>query len=140
MQRGRSPLNSGVQGTPCSARDSPRLHSARVQPNVGSFHSSLRYNKNGRSKKGFKLARKAREYCESNLYNAGIKGHNSQLLFFDDEDRLHFLKAIFLACEEFEVGLAAWTLMNNHAHFFSITKLKPCLHSLSRLEPAILNG
>ena len=70
------------------------------------------------------MARKAREYCESNLYNAGIKGHNSQLLFFDDEDRLRFLRATFLACEEFEVGLAAWVLMSNHTHFLFHNEIK----------------
>ena len=63
------------------------------------------------------MSRKPREGCESNLYNAGIKGHNSQLLFYDDDDRLHFLKALFHGCEEFEVGLAAWSLMSNHVHF-----------------------
>lgn len=63
------------------------------------------------------MPRHAREDCGSDIYHVGLKGNNSQNLFYDDEDRLKFLQVLFRACEEYEVGLAAWVLMDNHTHF-----------------------
>ena len=45
-----------------------------------------------------------------------LKGHNSSVVFYDDADRVQFLEALEKACEEYEVDLLVYTLMDNHVH------------------------
>ena len=45
-----------------------------------------------------------------------LKGHNSQIVFLDDEDHATFLSAIEKASSKYSVQVAAWTFMSNHVH------------------------
>ena len=62
------------------------------------------------------MPRIKREKSKINVYHIGLKGNGARIIFFDDEDRLKFLQSLFLGCEKYNVGLAAWTLMSNHVH------------------------
>ena len=62
------------------------------------------------------MPRVARVESATKIYNVGIKGANSQAMFFDDEDREKLLAAIARASEKCEVGVAARVLMSNHVH------------------------
>ena len=69
------------------------------------------------------MAVKRRERSSLNVYHVGLKGNNSQNVFFDSEDRLKFLQSLFLACEEFDTQISAWVLMNNHVHLLMHAEL-----------------
>ena len=62
------------------------------------------------------MPRTKRKESETKIYNVTIKGANSQLMFYDAEDRKKFLAALERACEKCEVRLAARVLMSNHVH------------------------
>ena len=62
------------------------------------------------------MPRRARDFNDAAFHNVGIKGNNSQVVFFDDEDRMYFLKYLFRACDVYKTGLSVWTLMDNHVH------------------------
>ena len=62
------------------------------------------------------MPRTKRKESETKIYNVTIKGANSQLMFYDEEDREKFLAALERACEKCEVRLAARVLMSNHVH------------------------
>ena len=48
--------------------------------------------------------------------HVGLKGHSSNNVFLDDFDRAHFLKAMGMACEEYDVKMLVYALMDNHIH------------------------
>ena len=60
----------------------------------------------------------------TNTHAITLKGHNSQVVFYDDEDRETFLEAIDMACVKYSVRLAAWTFMSNHVHMVMHGKIK----------------
>lgn len=60
----------------------------------------------------------------TNSHAVTLKGHNSQVVFYDDEDRETFLEAINMACEKYAVSVAAWTFMSNHVHMIMHGKIK----------------
>ena len=60
----------------------------------------------------------------TNSHAVTLKGHNSQVVFYDDEDRETFLEAINMACEKYAVSVAAWTFMSNHVHMVMHGKIK----------------
>ena len=62
------------------------------------------------------MPRTKREESATKIYNVGIKGANSQAMFFDEEDREKLLEAIEVASENCEVGVAARVFMSNHVH------------------------
>lgn len=45
-----------------------------------------------------------------------LKGHNSSVVFCTDADRLLFLDSLRKACEEYDVDLLVYALMDNHVH------------------------
>ena len=49
-------------------------------------------------------------------HHVGLKGHNSKNVFFTDDDRWEFLEGLQHACEEYDVELLAYALMDNHVH------------------------
>ena len=80
----------------------------------------LRYTK----RKGEILARQTRKECSTNIYHVGLKGENSQTVFFDNEDRVQFLQTLSYSSEKYESGVAAWVLMSNHIHLLLHGKLE----------------
>ena len=62
------------------------------------------------------MPRRARGISDARFHNVGVKGNNSQNIFFDDGDRERFLQFARRACNELNLGLAVWTLMDNHVH------------------------
>ena len=48
--------------------------------------------------------------------HVGLKGHSSADVFYDECDRAHFLESLGHACEEFNVDLLVYALMDNHVH------------------------
>ena len=48
--------------------------------------------------------------------HVGLKGHSSNNVFLDDSDRAHFLESMGSACEEYDVNLLVYALMDNHVH------------------------
>lgn len=57
-----------------------------------------------------------RQKSDTGYYHIIIKGHNSENIFCDDEDRLRFISTLQRFRREFGFGLAAYCLMSNHAH------------------------
>ena len=77
---------------------------------------------------------KKREVSSLNVYHVGLKGNKSQVIFFDDDDKFYFLKALFNASDEYGVGIAAWVLMNNHVHLLlhgSLAAISSLIQSVS---------
>ena len=62
------------------------------------------------------MARKARQLSLTGIYNVGQKGINDQDVFYDDEDRSHYMHFLRRACEKYHVVCLAVTLMDNHVH------------------------
>ncbi|MDO4841563.1 MAG: transposase [Phoenicibacter congonensis] len=62
------------------------------------------------------MARRARQVSLTGIYNVGQKGINDQDVFYDDEDRSHYLHFLDRACEKYHVVCLAVTLMDNHVH------------------------
>lgn len=62
------------------------------------------------------MARRARQLSLTGIYNVGQKGINDQDVFYDDEDRAHYLYFLNRAFEKFHVVCLAYTLMDNHVH------------------------
>ena len=60
----------------------------------------------------------------TNSHAVTLKGHNSQVVFYDDEDRETFLEAIKTACKKYAVQVAAWTFMSNHVHLVMHGEIK----------------
>ena len=116
--RGRSPMqHSRAYCFPKPARQHARgVHLGTVPVARTCWHKNGKLELLRNSNEGDKLARKAREYSECKIHHAGIKGINSQEIFYDDEDRMRFLQTLFIACENVNLSLSAWTLMNNHVH------------------------
>ncbi|MCQ2575701.1 MAG: transposase [Treponema sp.] len=60
--------------------------------------------------------RKRRQYSPTGSYHIVIRGVNKQNIFFDDDDRNHFLKLIAKYKEKYNIKLQVYTLMDNHVH------------------------
>ena len=60
--------------------------------------------------------RSARKLGESGFYHVVSKGEADQLLFFDDEDRQHYVDLLASARDEFSLRLHSYCVMNNHVH------------------------
>lgn len=62
------------------------------------------------------MPRAARKKSRSGIYHVMIKGADSRMIFTDDEDCRHFLKALSRAKEKSGFFLYAYCLMDNHVH------------------------
>lgn len=64
------------------------------------------------------MPRVAREYNKTitNTYHIIIRGINKQDIFFDEEDRLKFLKELKGVKEQYKFKIYAFVLMTNHVH------------------------
>ena len=50
------------------------------------------------------------------VQHVGLKGNGGADIFFDDEDRQHFLHFLARACKKYSVALLGYVLMSNHVH------------------------
>ena len=73
--------------------------------------------------------------CDSTTltHHVGLKGHNSKIIFNDDEDRDKFLDSINNACEKYEVDLLVYVLMDNHVHLILRGEIKKYRHVFESL-------
>ena len=62
------------------------------------------------------MPRVARQIADSGFYHVTCRGNGRQLLFEDDEDRLHYLALLENKARSHEVAVLAWCLMDNHVH------------------------
>ncbi len=81
------------------------------------------------------------KFFEEGIYHIYNRGNNKQLIFFGNEDYLHFLKL----CHKYissRCNILAWCLMPNHFHFMievTADSLKPIQWGGNEM-PAISNG
>lgn len=62
------------------------------------------------------MARKPRQYCESQIYHVILRGNNKQIIYFDDFDRLFFLDRMQKYSKQLGIDIYAYCLMDNHVH------------------------
>lgn len=64
------------------------------------------------------MPRYAREYQRSstNIYHVILRSINQQEIFYDNADRIKFLKSLTKTKERYEYDLYAYVLMDNHVH------------------------
>ena len=62
------------------------------------------------------MPRTARQFSHSGYMHVIIRGNGKQILFEDYEDHYFFLSILKRYCEETEVRILAYCLMENHVH------------------------
>ena len=62
------------------------------------------------------MARPLRTNSATFVQHVGLKGLNSQQIFYDEEDFSRFLFYLARACKKFGVALLGYALMTNHVH------------------------
>ena len=62
------------------------------------------------------MGRKARLYCESQVYHVIMRGNNKQNLFYEDSDRYLFIRRLKKYTEELQIDVYSYCLMSNHVH------------------------
>ena len=62
------------------------------------------------------MPRPIRLLSEANVYHIVLKGINSEQIFYDDNDYITFLKVLKKSCDDYDVQVLAYCLMNNHIH------------------------
>ena len=62
------------------------------------------------------MPRKSRIYSESQMYHVIMRGNNTQILFYDDKDRLYFLTHLRKYAEDLQIDIFSYCLMSNHIH------------------------
>lgn len=75
---------------------------------------------------GVAMGRKPRAESPMLIQNIGQKGHNSQLIFYDDEDREKYEQSLRKACKENGIVLLALVLMGNHIHALFFGSIGKC--------------
>lgn len=63
------------------------------------------------------MARIPRSITVSNYYHVMIRGIGHMNLFYDDGDRIHFLRIVSRYSKEVKINIFAYCLMDNHVHF-----------------------
>lgn len=61
--------------------------------------------------------RQPRIQSETGWYHVVLRGAGRRAIFESDEDRQSFLDLVRIMSNKDNVGIAAWALMDNHAHF-----------------------
>lgn len=62
------------------------------------------------------MARRSRQLLAGQLYHLLLRGHNSQPVFIDDEDRDAFFQMLGDACRQHGVSLHAWLFLPARVH------------------------
>ena len=62
------------------------------------------------------MSRKARLYGKTGVYHVIVRGNNQQNIFYEDNDRLLFIKKMKKYSKQLSITIHAYCLMNNHVH------------------------
>ena len=62
------------------------------------------------------MARKLRRNSKTGAQHIALKGHDSRIVFHDDEDRQDFLNSLSNACKKYKINILEYCLMDNHVH------------------------
>ena len=62
------------------------------------------------------MARQARKKSQSGIYHVMLRGINKQVIFYDEQDSVMFIKALQAAKQVSDFELYAYCIMNNHVH------------------------
>ena len=93
------------------------------------------------------MPRQARIVMPGNLHHVTQRGNYRQDIFFEDQDRVVYLKYLNKNANQYDLDIYAYCLMDNHVHFivkpndynslakvFIVTHQKYSLYINSRLE------
>lgn len=92
---------------------------------------------------GANMPREPRVHAESGFYHVILRGNGKQLLFENDDDRLHFLKLLCGKTQSGGVSVLAWCLMSNHIHLLLSDpqdNLSCVMHGLATAYSRYLNS
>lgn len=79
---------------------------------------------------------------DSKVYHVILKGVNKQELFFEDSDRIKFLKLLKETKEKYNYEIYAYVLMNNHVHlilFDKEDKMSQIMHRICSIYAVYFN-
>ena len=62
------------------------------------------------------MGRKLRTDSKTGAQHIALKGHDSRIVFHDDEDREDFLNSLSNACKKYNIDILQYCLMDNHVH------------------------
>ena len=62
------------------------------------------------------MPRRPRQKSETGVYHVMVRGINKSDIFFDDQDRLHYLRTLLRAKKGNAINLYGYCLMTNHIH------------------------
>ena len=62
------------------------------------------------------MARQARKKSQSGIYHIMLRGINKQIIFYDEQDYIMFIKALQAAKKVSDFDIYAYCIMNNHVH------------------------
>ncbi len=63
------------------------------------------------------MTRLQRVIPKGKLHHLQQRGHNGMEVFFDDKDRLNYLRCFFTASEKFDLNIHTFQLLNSEAHW-----------------------
>lgn len=75
-----------------------------------------------------------RKISPCNLYHVTSRGAGGQIIFEDDDDRRYFLRLLKNACNEHDIKVAAWCLMDNHFHLLIMEPLEDVTMAMKQLK------
>ena len=110
------------------------------------FYLTIRGNIKSIKKKGrFSMPRDRRSnhINDSKIYHIIVKGINGQELFFDNSDRLKFLRELKNTQKVFEYEVYAYVLMTNHVHLMIYDKndnLSEIMHRICTIYAMYFNN
>jgi putative transposase len=79
------------------------------------------------------MPRKARIDAPGAVHHIIGRGIERQRIFWDDQDRHHFVERLGIVLNETSTGCYAWALLPNHFHLLLRTGHAPLAHVMSRL-------
>ena len=79
------------------------------------------------------MPRRARIVAPGLPHHITQRGNNKRLIFYEDEDRMHYLEWLQEYSLESSLIIVGYCLMNNHVHFVAVPQAADSLASLFRL-------
>jgi len=81
----------------------------------------------------WKLARQARQQCESGVYHVILRGINRQDIFYDEDDYQRFLETLAQKKSEKQYDVYGYCLMSNHVHILLRENKDTISRAMSRI-------
>lgn len=82
------------------------------------------------------MPRVPRAESVTGFYHVTMRGAGRRSIFESDYDRTHFIEVIGKTCNDAEVEIHAWCLMENHAHLLVRAELEAISNAMQRFETA----